>query len=386
MKEPIGIYVHIPFCMERCIYCDFLTFPHLQAFHGPYVQALVEETQVDAKRRTLLGREVDSVFIGGGTPSILEADQIQRIFARLNEVISLSPDAEITMEANPDSLDEDLVKTMAKLGVNRVSLGIQTTNEDLLRMCNRTHDLEDIVRALSLLEDYGIHNINFDFILGLPGQSLEDIKKDLEWVQTYQPNHISWYSLIVEDRTMMKIYLESGELEALGEDKEVEYFQYIKKRLAEMGYQQYENSNFALENYESKHNLKYWSAQDYWGLGLGASSHIGGERTNNTSSMQEYLSAAKSGEKTWTVENRSREDDLFEQIMMGLRKKTGIHRPSFIAKNNFDLLELGKDFFDQEKQKGMVDWNSDYFYLTDQGFLYQNDFLSDFLLYMERKK
>ncbi len=383
MKKPLGIYIHLPFCVERCNYCDFLTFPHAEKHHEPYVQALVEDIRLDSARRRLDAYEVNSVFLGGGTPSLLNPDQLKRIFTALADAVVFAPSCEVTIEANPATLDGGKVEAFRQVGINRVSLGIQSMNQDLLDFCLRTHKPVDVVRDVDLLRSQGIDNINFDLIHAIPGQTEADILEDLAWIEKLKPGHVSWYSLIIEERTLLHHQIEQGMVEPLAEDLEVSFFELIQSRLKELGYRQYENSNFALEGRESVHNLKYWSNQDYWGVGLGASSYLGGERYKVTTSLMRYMALVADGEKTWVREERTKRDDLFEQVMMGLRKKRGINLAAFREKNGLDILEAAKEFFLKERDEGRVAWDSEAIWLTDQGFLFQNDVLVDFMLALE---
>ncbi len=383
MTKPLGIYLHLPFCVERCIYCDFLTFPHADKHQEPYLEALVEEIHQDSARRDLAGYVVDSIFLGGGTPSLLEPDQLDKLFAALHQVVTISPDCEVTIEANPATLDETKVAAYRRLGINRVSLGIQSMNQDLLTFCLRNHKPADVVEDIALLRRHGIDNINFDLIYAIPKQTEADIKADLKWIEKLQPGHVSWYSLIIEEKTLLHHYIKKGLVKPLDEDTEFTFMGFVQDGLESLGYAQYENSNYAKPGKQSRHNLKYWSNQDYWGLGLGASSYLGGDRYQVTSSFTDYLDLVANKLPTWQVESRTPTDDLFEQVMMGFRKVSGISRPDFQDRNGVDLLATCPAFFTDQKARGLIDWDDQAVWLTKQGFRFQNDVLVDFLIALE---
>lgn len=385
MNESIGLYIHIPFCVERCSYCDFLTFPHAEGLHDPYFFALLEQISRESDQRGLRGRLFDTVFLGGGSPDLLGADKIRSLFTRIRETIRLTEDAEITIELNPAGVSEEKVDAYKEVGINRISMGAQTANPDLLALCRRRHRPEDLEKDVQLLRAGGFDNISLDFIYAIPGQREEDIVEDLAVIKWLQPDHLSWYSLIVEERTLMKYWLDRGDCEAVGEDREMAMLNRIEEGLQALGYRKYETSNFARAGRESIHNSKYWTAKPYWGVGLGASSYLNRERDRVTRKLRDYIDRSPRGEQVWSREERSSEDDLFEQFMMGFRLVRGMNREDFRRRNGFSLLDYAPEFFEEKRAGGLVSWNEDYLALTPAGFRFQNDLLSDLLLYREKK-
>ncbi len=385
-SEPIGIYVHIPFCAERCAYCDFLTFPHMQKLHEPYVRALLKEIETDAARRGLHGRSADSIFFGGGTPSLLDAGYIEAILNSLRRVVSVSPDAEISLEANPGTLTRPDIQRLRAAGVNRISLGVQTFDDSLLALCRRSHRAADVSEQVALLRREGIQNVNLDMIYAIPGQTLRLLKRDFQAVERLSPEHISWYSLIVEERTLFYRWLREGKIKPVSEDSEEEAFECIRAFLHGAGYERYEVSNFARPGHASRHNLKYWTGKPYWGVGLGAASYLDGERSACVDRFRVFFERVEQGRATWEPEARTAEEDCFERVMMGLRCTAGMDRADFRRRTGRDILSLAPALFQRYRERGHLCWSDRAVWMSDAGLRLQNQFLSDLLYEMERKE
>lgn len=380
MQKSLGIYLHIPFCPARCNYCDFLTFPHAEAYHAPYLEALVREMDIPFVRDTLNERIADSIYVGGGTPSMMSADAIARLFDVLNERTTVSPEAEITLEANPGTFTTRDVSIWKKAGVNRVSLGVQTFSDALLSRIARMHTAEDARKAVQTLRDGGISNINIDLILALPEQTKDDIARDLEEIERIEPTHVSWYELILEEKTLLGYLVQRGEIALPSEETSVALFVQAAQGLQAMGFSRYEISNFARAGRESRHNLKYWTGKEYLGLGLGASGYVGGERHENTRKISYYMERVKRGEDPGEILPRTRADDLFEQVMMGFRKIRGIDRARFLEKNGVDVVDLAPETVAREVARGMMGVTAERVFMTEEGLWVQNDILSDLWL------
>nr|WP_072514575.1 radical SAM family heme chaperone HemW [Ndongobacter massiliensis] len=377
--KPIGVYIHLPFCAQRCFYCDFLTFPHAESLHEPYLSHILQEITEDAVRRGLRGRHCDSVFFGGGTPSLFPPSAIRQLLEQLRSVLSLTADCEITLEGNPATLNEKKAAAYRAAGVNRLSLGVQSFSDGLLRTCGRDHTAQCAKQDVRILQAAGFTNLSLDLIYGIPGQQPSDIEEDLRCIAELEPQHISWYALIVEPRT---IFFEKEKQETLRFPNE-EALDALERRarcgLAKLGYMRYEISNFAKEGYASRHNVKYWTAAPYWGLGLGAASYLDGVRSENVRTFSDYFARVDAGKPAWNVIPRTDEEDAFEFVMMGLRLVRGIDRHAFAKRYGYDLCERAAPIFEAHRKRGNLVWSETRVRLTEQGLAFQNTFLVDLL-------
>ena len=286
-KTDLELYIHIPFCIRKCNYCDFLSFPSNEAEREIYVQSLINEIEQTGK---LLDKDVyavRSIFVGGGTPSLLSGEQMDRILRVVREGFAVKDGAEITMEANPGTLTEVNVFSYKKAGVNRLSMGLQSADDACLHLLGRIHTWEEFLKSYELARKAGFENINIDLMSGLPGQTIEIYKKTLGKVMALRPEHISAYSLILEEGTP---FGESKEIQKKIPDEETdrEMYQLTKDILLENGYERYEISNYAIKGKECIHNLGYWSGTPYLGFGLGASSYFEGTRFSNEKNLEKY--------------------------------------------------------------------------------------------------
>lgn len=328
MRRDLELYIHIPFCVKKCAYCDFLSGPADADTIEKYVQALICE--IEAVKIKAEKYRVVTVFVGGGTPSVLEGEQIERIFAAVRERFGLGEEDEITIEANPGTVTREKLRSYKRAGINRISFGLQSVNNEELKMLGRIHTYEEFLESYRLAREEGFTNINVDLISAIPKQTLESWKRTVDAILELNPEHISAYSLIVEAGTPFeKLYGEGGsrEVELPEEETERVIYQKTKEWLKEAGYERYEISNYAKKGYVCRHNLGYWERKEYLGLGLGASSLIENVRFQNTDEMQIYLQYADNEEKR--VENRetlTREEELEEAIFLGLRKMEGISK------------------------------------------------------------
>lgn len=282
-KPELGIYIHIPFCMQKCFYCDFISFPNMKERHKQYIEKLIDEIN---KERELFNKyEVTTIYIGGGTPSLIESTYIEQILSNLKEVIS--KDTEITIEVNPGTVTKRKLQIYKKAGINRLSIGLQTTNDKLLKSIGRIHTYSDFLNTSQMAIDIGFENINVDLMIGLPNQSINDIKESLQKVMNFQ--HISVYSLIVESGTEIEKMLEKGDIQLPTEEEERMQYHYVKNVLENKGYKHYEISNFAIPGKCSKHNLNCWEQKEYIGFGISAHSYINKIRFSNTENIEKYL-------------------------------------------------------------------------------------------------
>ena len=311
-------YIHIPFCESICSYCDFCKVFYREDLAASYLERLEQEI-----KQKYQGEVLDTLYFGGGTPSSLSPSLLKRLFS-LCSLFSLAPSCEITMEANIESLTEEKVKMMKKFGVNRVSLGMETTVSSLQQVLERPFSKESFQKACSLFRKHGISNINVDLMYALPCETLDDLKTDLDFLCSLQVPHISTYSLILEEHTKLKIQ----KIKPIAEELDLAMYQEIEKRLKQEGYQHYEISNFSKEGYFSRHNLTYWKNEEYYGFGLGAASYLFPYRRGNTKSLTKYLQ----GEFSFSEEKVSREDAMDYEVMLGLRLMKGIDKKAFQKK------------------------------------------------------
>lgn len=282
-----AIYIHIPFCLRKCDYCDFLSFKSSEKDRKNYVNYLIEEIKLYPKYN------YDTVYFGGGTPSLLDEKDIEKILAELN----INKDAEITLEGNPKTLTYEKLKSFKKAGINRISLGIQSFNNEFLKKLGRLHSKDEGVLAYENARKVGFKNISLDLMFSLPGQNLKDVRDDLKKLISLEPEHFSIYSLIWEPDTVFYDKLEAGEFKETDNDLEAKMYEMIIEESTKNGYNHYEISNFAKPNYEAKHNSKYWRNLEYVGVGLGASGYIGNERYKNEMNFEKYYDKISKKEK-----------------------------------------------------------------------------------------
>ena len=317
-----GVYIHIPFCKSICSYCDFCKVLYKQEWVMPYLKKLNREI-----KDLYMDDIINTIYIGGGTPSSLSKEELEilfRIITRFDTDLE-----EFTFECNLNDINEELLKILKDNKINRLSIGIETFNQDLQILIKREHSFEDAKSKIELCRSYGFNNINLDLMYGFKEETLKDLKKDLKLFLKLNPEHISTYSLILEDSTILK----NMNYENCSEELEVEMYDYIRKTLKKHHYNHYEISNFAKEGYESKHNLKYWNNEEYYGFGLGSSGYIDGIRYNNTRSLKEYIE----NEEFSTKEILTEKDIMDNEIMLGLRKIQGISLDKFKEKYNISM-------------------------------------------------
>ena len=371
-NKELELYIHIPFCVQKCAYCDFLSFRADGDVVEAYVSALLKEIMSYQKDKTFDDEyQVTSVFLGGGTPSLLTERQITDIFDVLKETFSLLPDAEITIEANPGTVTASKLQCYRNCGINRISFGLQSTDNEALGLLGRIHTYEEFLESYQLARTCGFDNINVDLISAIPRQTLANWEETLQKVVELQPEHISAYSLIVEEGTPFAKYYGVGcpkQQELPDEDTERLIYQRTEEVLESDGYARYEISNYAKAGYECKHNLGYWERTEYLGLGLGAASLIQDTRFHNTEDMGIYL--ANSGyptkiqcEKTMLTQKEQMEEFFF----LGLRKMEGVSFQKFEETFGKDNLTIYRDKIEKLKHKELLEESNGYLRLTKQG-------------------
>lgn len=323
MKKKLGIYIHIPFCVRKCAYCDFLSAPADETTRAAYVRALKEEIRSAGDLNETY--EGATVFFGGGTPSLLAGEELAGILDEVSRRLLLRPDAEITVECNPGTLNRKKLENYKAAGVNRLSIGLQSADNRELKILGRIHTWEQFRENYALVRELGFSNVNIDLMSALPGQTREDWLSTLQKVTALDPEHISAYSLIIEEGTPFYESYRAGKLELVSEEMDREMYHWTVDTLAEWGYGQYEISNFAKVGRQSRHNRIYWQAEEYLGMGLGAHSYMDGKRFHNSYDLQKYISAK--GDTSLLREDTeliTETDALAEFMFLGLRLTEGV--------------------------------------------------------------
>ena len=372
-----SMYVHIPFCTQICHYCDFNKFFIQNQPVDEYIEALGKEMSL----YDLDNKEMKTVFIGGGTPTALDAFQMERLLSSIHDHISLGTDYEFTIEANPGDLTKDKLAVMKEAGVNRLSLGVQTFNEQLLKKIGRAHNVDDVYRTVSLAREAGFENISIDLIYSLPGQTIDDLKETIDRALEFELPHFSAYSLIIEPKTVFYIMLNKGKLSLPSEDTEASMYEYVMDRMERAGYHQYEISNFGKPGYESKHNLVYWNNEEYYGFGAGAHGYLDGIRYHNHGPLKKYMNAIGNGEKPIIEQiNVSTREKMEEEMFLGLRKTDGVSLEGFQRHFGVDMNEVFGEVIANLTQKELLVISDGKIKLTRQGKLIGNEVFQDFLL------
>lgn len=451
-KNELGIYIHIPFCVHKCIYCDFLSSPADVHTRKQYVRALINEIYLTREgkcankliknvlqgdntsyedmeeqavngltsdyalydtvcmadyEKTIMqedisgcvddiksenGHIVTSIFIGGGTPSAIDAEDISDILDAVRKNYNVSDKAEITIECNPGTMDKKKAVIYRKAGINRISFGLQSTDNNELRMLGRIHTYEQFMESYKIAREAGFDNINIDLMSALPGQTMESFKAVLEKALSLRAEHISVYSLIVEEGTRLSDNIDSfPPIPSDDEDRQMYYM--TKEMLSSYGYEQYEISNYAQKGYECKHNLKYWERCDYLGFGIGAASLYGGRRYTNISDIGRYMDVlaeiTNALDKSYVnellqirtdMEELSKEDEMSEYMFLGLRKTKGIDITDFKEEFGIDIKDIFGEAIEDNIARGLLIHDGNCLYLSKRGIDISNTVMSDFIL------
>ncbi len=394
-RRELELYIHIPFCVKKCNYCDFLSFGtederlsdtlchptrQLPVPEG-YVDRLCREIRWYGQKEEFSHRPVISVFFGGGTPSLLSEAQIFRLMAKLRDNFLMRRDAEVTMEANPGTLTPGKLKQMRFCGINRLSLGLQSTVERELKVLGRIHSYGAFLQSFKWAREAGFKNINVDLMTALPEQTMSSYLKSLEQTAALKPEHISAYSLIIEPGTPFERMEAQGKLSLPDEDEEREMYHLTRKFLSEMGYERYEISNYARPGYECRHNIGYWRGRDYLGLGLGASSLINGRRFSNRTEIKDYLALAM-GSDDWyeAVETLTPAAKMEEFMFLGLRLVRGVSEKDFYRKFGVKMMSVYGEVIRKNELEKLLIRKNGWLCLTELGMDLANMVMADFIL------
>ena len=371
-KQELGIYIHIPFCAKKCYYCDFVSYPNMKEKQKEYVEALKKEI----KSYDLQNYNITTIYIGGGTPSYIESKYIVEVLeyikSKLNANETKFENMEITIEVNPGTVTKEKLLDYKKVGINRLSIGLQSTNDRLLKQIGRIHKYQDFLQTYNLARNVGFTNINIDLMLGLPNQSIKDLKESIEKVISLQPEHVSIYSLIVEEGTKLYKQIETGELQLPEEELERKMYWYTKSKLELAGYKHYEISNYAKPKRESKHNSNCWEQKQYIGIGASAHSYLDNIRYCNVSNLKEYISnmenvEADFEEKYIVNERQNLEDRKNEFMLLGLRKIDGVSIAMFKEKYVENPIFRYRNSLEKLVNEGLVLIDGDMIKLTNKG-------------------
>lgn len=371
-------YIHIPFCVHICHYCDFNKVFLKGQPVDEYLHALKKEIIMTLNEPPK--NELKTVFVGGGTPTSLSAEQLKKLCEIIRSLLPVSKDAEVTFEANPGDLTEEKLYLLREGGVNRLSIGVQSFEEHLLEKIGRTHRNEDVYNTVSNAKKVGFDNISIDLMYGLPGQTLEDFIHSMKEAFSLNIQHLSSYSLIVEPKTVFYNLMRKGKLRLPSEEDDAMMYDTLMKMAKENGLKQYEISNFARPGYESKHNLTYWNNEEYYGFGAGAHSYMNQVRKSNVGPVNHYIQQIQQGNlpilEEWQLSETER---MEEEMFLGLRKVDGVSIETFIKKFEKDPLKLFSQQLSKLKRDGLIDINSGYIKLTKKGMFLGNTVFQEFI-------
>ena len=382
MKQQLELYVHIPFCARKCNYCDFLSFPQPTDVQSHYVTQLLRE--IRAAKAECRDMTVRSVFIGGGTPSLISESFVAELMAVIRGCFDLAEDAEVTIECNPGSTLRHKFAAYRRAGINRLSIGLQSADNAELKMLGRIHSFEEFLKSYQNARMEGFQNINVDLINCIPMQSLKTWKKTLKTVLMLKPEHVSVYNLIIEEGTPFYQMQQEGLLMMPSEEEQAEIDSFTKEYLARQNYHRYEISNWAREGMECRHNCGYWTGVPYLGFGLGAASYFKKTRWNNTSDLDEYMRCDFTGEDRVSIRKSvhelSRNERIEEFMFLGLRMTEGISSTVFLSEFGQHLDSIYGKILDKDIIGGLIESSGGRYRLTDRGMDISNVVLSEFLL------
>lgn len=364
-----GLYIHIPFCVKKCEYCDFVSYPGLEREHDAYIGALIREMEQHR------GAAADSVFIGGGTPTALSAEQLCRVLGAVRENFNIAPDAEFSVECNPGTVTDEKLRALVQGGVNRVSVGVQSFNDRELKAIGRIHTAAAARDTVMALCGAGFKNISLDLMASLPYQSKDSFLRSLRTAASLPVRHISVYSLMIEDGTPIKKKYDEGVYVLPDEDCDRELYRLTAEYLKSRGFERYEISNYAVPGCESRHNLNYWDCGEYLGLGLAAHSYMDGVRSYNTSDIQKYISGAYCEDSVRLSET----DKRGEFMMLGLRKTAGVSAAVFKDLFGCELSDVYSEAIEKFMRAGALEASGGFLRLTERGLDIANTVMCEFI-------
>lgn len=379
LKKELELYIHIPFCVKKCVYCDFLSFETSGEEQARYVNALLREIEQYA----VIARKyrVTTIFVGGGTPSILEGEYLRAIFDKVRETFVIEEDAEITIEVNPGTVTEEKVMTYKSIGINRVSIGLQATDDEELKLLGRIHCYEEFLETYHLFRKHGMTNINVDLISAIPKQTVKSWEETMNKVIALEPTHISAYSLIIEEGTSLYENLSDYEKWLPSEEEERNMYHLTKSKLEDAEYVRYEISNYSKKGYECRHNLGYWERTDYLGIGLGSSSLLDNVRYSNETDMEQYCDKCEKQEPVRIQQEILAVQAQKEEFMfLGLRRIEGVFKERFRIIFDESIETVYGDVIANLQEKGLLEETEESLRLTEYGIDVSNYVMSEFLM------
>lgn len=372
-------YFHIPFCSHICHYCDFNKVFFKGQPVDEYLQAM--EKEMKHTMEAFPTDQLDTLFVGGGTPTVLEMKQLDFFLNSIHKYFPFTVgEVEFTFEANPNELSKEKLRMLKEAGVNRLSFGVQTFNDELLQTIGRTHCEHDVIRTIEMAKEVGFTNISIDLMYGLPGQTLEQFRDTLEKAFSLDIQHISAYSLIVEPKTVFYNLMKKGKLLLPSQEEEAEMYEEAMKQMEMHGYQQYEISNYACPGFESRHNLTYWNNEEYYGIGAGAHSYVNGTRNVNAGPLKKYIQLIEQTHFPYIESHTlTLEEKMEEEMFLGLRKTEGVSKQQFVQKFHRSLHDVFAEPVATETQKGLLEETETHVRLTHRGKLLGNEVFQAFI-------
>ncbi|MTI81491.1 MAG: oxygen-independent coproporphyrinogen III oxidase [Firmicutes bacterium] len=372
----LGLYIHVPFCLRKCRYCDFVSYAYNRNDAELYLNALNREMEYYAQRRL----DFNTVFIGGGTPSILETDHLERLLYSARQHFQWTEDAEVTMEANPGTLTEEKLYVMRRMGVNRLSLGVQACQQSLLNTLGRLHDYQQVIQAVQIARVVGFNNINIDLIFGIPGQTLHQWQKTLATVMNLQPEHLSCYSLQLEEGTPLAEAVAKGKINACPEELELQMYNDVIDFLIKKDYQHYEISNFSKPGFNCEHNITYWKNNQYLGVGPAAHSHMQMQRWSNTTELRQYANNLMDNDLPVVERHHlTRQDAMSETVFMGLRLIKGLDLDQFYRRFGQGVYDIWPQQINKLTDQDLIEMSEGYLRLTYKGLRLANQVFVEFV-------
>lgn len=378
-SKPMGLYIHIPFCSRKCDYCDFVSYSMDYKAQQLYLDALF--TEIDMVKRNFYDRTFDSIFIGGGTPSIVYEGFIASLARKIYSSFHFLDKTEFTIEVNPSSFTKEKYFEYVQAGINRISVGVQCLDERLLREHGRIQSIENIDETFKLLKNSEFPNVNSDVMIGLPGQTKSSVMQTINYLMKQNVKHISTYTLQIEKHTMLYSKLKKGKISPVKDEDMVDIYNKINKTLTKAGYCRYEVSNYAKPGFECKHNLKYWDDESsYLGLGVAAHSYIDGYRYYNTKRLDTYIDAMNEGKSAvYSKEYVSNEEHRIERIMLSLRTQKGLDLDKFKKDFNEDILRTRAEAIKKMTELGMIEIKDNYLKIKDDYFAVSNSIIVELI-------
>lgn len=375
----LSLYIHIPFCIKKCLYCDFPSYGGCESIFDDYVNALINE--IRETKESFSDYNIKSIFLGGGTPSILSPKLTGKIMDTVFNCFNIDSNCEITTEANPKTVDEFKLREYKAMDINRISFGVQAWQNNILKSLGRVHTIDDFIKNIAQARDIGFKNINADIMFALPNQTLYDWEETLEKIIKLNPTHISAYSLIIEDGTVFGKMYDEGNLKPFDEVLDRKMYYMAKEMLSDKGYNQYEISNFAKEGFECYHNKVYWRCDEYIGYGLGSHSYFNGKRFNNTYDIEKYIgSKGKYSVIKENIEKLKIEDMYAEFMFMGLRMTKGIEKQRFFERFNKSVFDVYGNEIKHLKELNLINETDTNIMLTEKGIDVSNTVFEKFII------